>query len=293
MGRDEEGRVTLEVVEPHGFCAGVDAALRKARSFCAESKAAGREAYCLHEIVHNPVATGELEAAGLKFVDSVEEVPEGASVLFSAHGVSPAVRATAARRNLRVTDATCPFVQRVHEAARAYASRGMKVVVIGKRSHAEVEGILGEAPGAFVAGDAAEAAALAASLPPGTKTGVVSQTTMDAREVGKALEALSARLDVETAAQVCAATKVRQEAAMAFDGDLLVVLGGANSSNTRRLCEVARCRAVRAGTLEEVEAIDFGGARRIGVTSGASTPESFLVAALETMRRRIAAAARD
>lgn len=274
----------MEVISPHGFCAGVDAAIRKARSFCKQNAAAGREAYCLHEIVHNPMATDSLREAGLKFVERIDDVPEGASVLFSAHGVSPAVRKAAAARSLAVTDATCPFVARVHEAAREYSSRGLQVVVIGKRAHAEVEGILGEAPGALVAADADEASEIAASLPVGVKIGAVSQTTMDAREVAKALDALRARHEVETSAQVCAATKIRQEAAMAFDGDLLVVLGGANSSNTIRLCEVARCRAVRAGTIREVEKIDLRGARRIGVTSGASTPESFLVEAVKVLR---------
>ncbi|MBQ5530977.1 MAG: 4-hydroxy-3-methylbut-2-enyl diphosphate reductase [Kiritimatiellae bacterium] len=272
------GRPQIVVLEPHGFCAGVAAALRKARAFCAAGGA-----FCLHEIVHNPQVVESLRRSGLKFVDDIDEVPEGGRVLFSAHGASPQTRERARRRGLEVVDATCPFVERVHEAARAFASRGLKVVVAGYRNHAETAGILGEASGAVAVSSAAEAEAFAASLPRGEKIGVVSQTTMDARETERIVAALSERLEVEAQAQVCGATKERQDAVRAFDGDLLVVLGGANSSNTRRLCEVARCRAARVATLGELEALDIAGARRIGVTSGASTPEDFLREAVRVL----------
>lgn len=273
--------MTVEVLRPHGFCAGVDAALRKARSFCAANAASG--AYCLHEIVHNPLVVEELRAAGLRFVEDVGEVPEGGRVLFSAHGVGPDVREKARRRRLEVVDATCPFVSRVHEAAKAFAARGMRVAVVGHASHAETKGILAEAPDAAALAGPEDAAAFAASLPAGSRLGVVCQTTMDSDEVEKTVAVLSARLEVETLAQVCSATKERQDAVRKFDGDLLVVLGGANSSNTLRLCEVARCRTVRAASIREVEAVDLSGVRRLGVTSGASTPESFLLEAVRIL----------
>ena len=274
----------VEVLEPHGFCAGVTAALRKALALVRDG--AADTVYCLHELVHNEIVVGDLTRRGFKFVESVADIPEGATVLFSAHGVSPAVRRAAAARRLKVVDATCPFVTRVHTAAREFAARGLPVVVIGHENHAEVKGIVGE-----VSGVAGHSPAVTASSPTlstdlgGAQTiGVVSQTTMNADEVAALVAQLKERFTVETMAEVCNATKERQDAVKAFDGDALLVLGSANSSNTRRLMEVARCRAFRAGTLEEVRALDLRGVRRLGVTSGASTPESFLAEAVAYLK---------
>ena len=131
----------VEVLEPHGFCAGVTAALRKALALVRDG--AADTVYCLHELVHNEIVVGDLTRRGFKFVESVVDIPEGATALFSAHGVSPAVRRAAAARRLKVVDATCPFVTRVHTAAREFAARGLPVVVIGHENHAEVKGIVG------------------------------------------------------------------------------------------------------------------------------------------------------
>ncbi len=261
--------MTVRVLEPHGFCAGVTGAIQKALSLAAIPP---RPLYCLHELVHNELVAADLKGRGFTFVESVEDVPSGATVLFSAHGVSPAVRARAAERNLKVVDATCPFVARVHRAAADYAARALHVVVIGHPDHAEVKGILGEAPGASVVQTADDARAFA---PPrgDARLGVVSQTTMNADEVAEIVEILRARFPLETMAEVCGATKERQDAVKSFDGDALLVLGSANSSNTRRLCEVASCRTFRAATPDEVKALDFSGVKTLGVTSGASTPE--------------------
>jgi 4-hydroxy-3-methylbut-2-enyl diphosphate reductase len=276
--------VQVEVLEPHGFCAGVTAALRKALALVRDG--AADTVYCLHELVHNEIVVGDLTRRGFKFVESVADIPEGATVLFSAHGVSPAVRRAAAARRLKVVDATCPFVTRVHTAAREFAARGLPVVVIGHENHAEVKGIVGE-----VSDVAGHSPAITASSPTlstalgGAQTiGIVSQTTMNADEVAALVAQLKERFTVETMAEVCNATKERQDAVKAFDGDALLVLGSANSSNTRRLMEVARCRAFRAGTLEEVRALDLRGVRRLGVTSGASTPESFLAEAVAYLK---------
>ena len=274
----------VEVLEPHGFCAGVTAALRKALALVRDG--AADTVYCLHELVHNEIVVGDLTRRGFKFVESVADIPEGATALFSAHGVSPAVRRAAAARRLKVMDATCPFVTRVHTAAREFAARGLPVVVIGHENHAEVKGIVGE-----VSDVAGHSPAITASSPTlstdlgGSQTiGVVSQTTMNADEVAALVAQLKERFTVETMAEVCNATKERQDAVKAFDGDALLVLGSANSSNTRRLMEVARCRAFRAGTLDEVRALDLRGVRRLGVTSGASTPESFLAEAVAYLK---------
>jgi len=276
--------VQVEVLEPHGFCAGVTAALRKALALVRDG--AADTVYCLHELVHNEIVVGDLTRRGFKFVESVADIPEGATALFSAHGVSPAVRRAAAARRLKVVDATCPFVTRVHTAAREFAARGLPVVVIGHENHAEVKGIVGEV--SDVAGHSpaitANSPTLSTDLGGSQTIGVVSQTTMNADEVAALVAQLKERFTVETMAEVCNATKERQDAVKAFDGDALLVLGSANSSNTRRLMEVARCRAFRAGTLDEVRALDLRGVRRLGVTSGASTPESFLAEAVAYLK---------
>lgn len=270
----------LEILNPHGFCAGVKSALEKARRLAIS----GERVYCLHEIVHNEIVVSELKDRGFVFVEDLGEVPEGATVLFSAHGVSPAVRREAQARGLKIEDATCPFVARVHKAAADFHADGLQVVVIGKPSHAEVKGILGEAPDAIVISTLEDADRL--TFPDGDcgKVGVVSQTTMNADDVAAIAARLSNRFEIESVAEVCNATKERQDVVKAFDGDALLVLGSANSSNTRRLSEVARCRSFRAGSIDEIKAIDFSGVDRLGITSGASTPESFFQSALEFLR---------
>lgn len=269
--------VKLEILNPHGFCAGVKAALEKARRLAMS----GERVYCLHEIVHNEIVVEDLKGRGFVFVEDLSEVPEGATVLFSAHGVSPAVRREAEAKGLKVEDATCPFVARVHKAAAGFHDKGLQVVVIGKASHAEVRGILGEAPDALVVSSVKEVENLEFPQADVRKIGVVSQTTMNADDVAEIVSALSRRFEIDSVAEVCNATKERQDAVKAFAGDAVLVLGSANSSNTRRLSEVAGCKTFRAGNVEEVKALDLSGVDRLGITSGASTPESFFQSVLE------------
>ena len=257
----------LEVIRPHGFCAGVRAAIARA--------AALSDVYCLHELVHNELVIAGLRERGFRFVDDVREIPEGATVVFSAHGVSPAVRSLAEARHLHVIDTTCPFVARVHRAAQEFSARCLPVVVIGDAGHAEVKGILGELSDAYIYPD----------LPSAAHIGVVSQTTMNAGEVRRIVDELKLRFEVESMAEVCTATQERQDAVRAFDGDALVVLGGRNSANTRRLCEIARCPAFMASDLDEVRRLksELPADGRVGVTSGASTPEEFFDAAVKLL----------
>ena len=286
--------MTISVIEPHGFCAGVTAALKKALSLAAKPrddsnpqtlKPSNPSLCCLHELVHNEIVVEELKKRGFVFVENLAEVPDGATVLFSAHGVAPQIREVAKARGLGVVDATCPFVERVHKAAREFAAKGLRIVVIGHPGHIEVKGIVGEVGEAVVISSVAAAKEFcAAAVDAAACFGVVSQTTMNADEVAEIVAVLKSRFKVETTAEVCNATKLRQDAVKAFGGDAVLVLGSASSSNTARLCECAPCRAFRAGTMDEVKALDLSGVTHLGVTSGASTPEEFLKAAVAWLR---------
>ena len=302
--------MTVEAIEPHGLCAGVNAAIAKALRL--------KNVWCLHELVHNEIVVEDLKALGYRFVERVEDVPEGGTVVFSAHGVSPAVRAAAKARRLKVVDTTCPFVAKVHRAARAFAEKGLPVVVLGDARHAEVKGIVGECADVRVmeltqVGSARRLPVSGASR--AGRIGVVSQTTMNADEVERAVAELKTRYDVETTAEVCRATKERQDAVRAFcrrqarpaclsssvsrpsrlsslvsrPAAAVLVLGSRVSSNSRRLAEVAEAEGVRAylaGTMDEVRALkaELDGYETVGLTSGASTPERFFDEALKFLR---------
>lgn len=276
----------VEVLEPHGFCSGVRNAIARAEAALAK----GGMVYCLHEIVHNELVVASLRARGMVFVESLADVPDGGRVLFSAHGVSPEVRREAARKGLEVIDATCPFVARVHRQVVMFAERGLPLVVIGHAGHAEVEGVVGEAhaAGADVAIVKSSAEVAAVPFPVEGVVGVVCQTTLSSDMVRTVLEALRMRyprLETTPAAEVCTATRDRQEAVRAFvarGGDGVLVLGSASSSNTRRLAETAVAAGARtwcAACQDEVAACDFTGVSVLGITSGASTPEDFFAAA--------------
>ena len=254
----------IEILEPHGLCTGVNAAIAEATRH--------RNAYCLHHLVHNEIVVDELKALGYRFVDDIEDVPDGETVVFSAHGVPPETRRRAAEKGLRVVDTTCPFVERAHRVARESSEAGMPVVVIGDRGHAEVKGIMGE---------------IAAMREPreGDRIAVVCQTTLNADDVMAKVEELRRKYDVAAVAGVCTATKLRQDAVRNFDGDALLVLGSRESANTRRLCEVARRPVFLAGNMDEVRKAmeEMKGFEKIGVTSGASTPERFFERAVDCL----------
>ncbi|MBQ0032599.1 MAG: 4-hydroxy-3-methylbut-2-enyl diphosphate reductase, partial [bacterium] len=273
----------MEVLEPHGMCAGVHAAIAKALKL--------RNVWCLHELVHNEIVIGELKDLGFRFVDRIEDVPEGETVVFSAHGVSPKVREIAKARKLKVVDTTCPFVAKVHRAAKAFSDRGLPVVILGDPKHVEVKGIQGEIRSSSFFNQAISNQTIKQS-----RLGVVSQTTMNADEVERQVAELRKKYDVETMAEVCTATRDRQNAVKAFllggrgkreEGRVVLVLGSRTSSNSKRLVEVAEqngAKAFIAGSMDELKAIDFSGVERLGVTSGASTPERFLMEAVKYLR---------
>lgn len=284
----------FEVINPHGFCMGVKAAIDAANHTLSVSDGA---VYCLHELVHNECVINELKAKGMTFVTSLAEIPEGvgATVLFSAHGVSPQVRMEAQRRSLKIVDATCPFVARVHRQVCDYVRRGKAVVVIGHSNHVEVRGVADEARAVGAMVRVVETVADVAKLDYSEESelGVVCQTTLASNEVELVIAALRTRyanIETPAAAEVCTATRDRQNAVRAFvecGGDGVIVLGSAMSSNTHRLAEIAEqcgARAWRIGNLHELKTGDFSGIRRLGITSGASTPESFFVEATDVLR---------
>ena len=285
--------MTVEPIEPHGFCRGVAQALR-----LAESALASAPAFCLHPLVHNGSVADALAAKGMRTVASLADVPAGETLVVSAHGIHPSLRAEALRMGLKIVDATCPFVARMHRQACGFAQRGVPVAVVGHAGHVEVQGVVGavEASGGTVrvVCSAGEVAALPFST--SSPVGVLCQTTFDAESAAAVLSALSARypsLEKSPASDICTATRDRQESVRRFvrsGGDGVLVLGSAASSNTCRLLEVARSAgarfAVRAETSAEVAALDLAGVRRLGVTAGASTPESVVSSVLAALRSR-------
>jgi len=281
----------LVVVWPHGFCSGVARAVETAEMVLARYR--GGTVYCLNEIVHNRQVVARLASLGMVFVDTVDAVPEGSLLLFSAHGVAPEVVRRAVARRLRVIDATCPFVTKVHAEVRRFAAQGAHVICIGHRRHEEVVGVAGEAPEhVSIVESAQEAESLA--VPADALVAVVSQTTLGEAQVAAVMAVLRRRfprLQLPASTDVCYATRNRQLAVslLARECRRVLVLGSANSSNSQRLAETARAAGAEAVLVSELGQLDGFGlaeADAVGLTSGASTPESFLEEAVSCLRSR-------
>jgi 4-hydroxy-3-methylbut-2-enyl diphosphate reductase len=265
------------LASPRGYCAGVE---RAVDTVDRALELYGRPVYVRKQIVHNTHVVRDLEERGAVFVDSVEDVPEGATVVFSAHGVSPAVRDAADARRLVTIDATCPLVTKVHTQARRYAEAGYTVVLIGHAGHEEVEGTIGEAPAATVlvqsAGDAERL-----SLPADANVAYITQTTLSVDETREIIDVLRRRFPQLRGPQredICYATSNRQWAVKELldEVSLLLVVGSHNSSNSQRLVEVAHAAGVAAHLVDDADEIDdawLDGVAVVGVTSGASAPE--------------------
>jgi 4-hydroxy-3-methylbut-2-enyl diphosphate reductase len=265
---------------PRASCAGVVRAVDIVREALAER---GAPIYVRKQIVHNVHVVAELEALGAVFVDEVDEIPEGATVIYSAHGVSPAVREEAAGRDLDVIDATCPLVAKVHAETRRFARRGFDIVLIGHEGHEEVDGTVGEAPDRVqVIATADEVANVAVADP--AKVAYLTQTTLAVDETKLVVDALRDRfpaLSGPRSDDICYATQNRQDAvrALAADCDIVLVVGSENSSNSRRLVEVAERAGVRSQLIERAEEIRpelLCGVRSVGLTAGASAPEELV-----------------
>lgn len=278
---------TVLVAEPHGFCAGVRHAVQLIRLALERFPP---PIYCLNELVHNRQVVEKLTARGVRFVRSVDRIPENECVLFSAHGVPPEVREQARKRNLRVIDATCPYVHRVHTAVRRYARRDFDIFLIGHTGHDEIIGVRGEAPGHVRVVESAEDARTFIPRDPG-RVAALTQTTLSVEGSHTILNILRERfprLETSPQSDICLATQNRQNAVRGLSGEVrkFLVLGSPNSSNTARLVETARsagCPAQRIGTLDELAPAAVAGIDTLGLTAGASTPEDFVDTVLERL----------
>jgi 4-hydroxy-3-methylbut-2-enyl diphosphate reductase len=278
----------VQLADPRSFCAGVDRAVQIVER---ELRRRGGPVYVRRQIVHNAHVVRDLEQRGAVFVQEVDEVPEGAPVVLAAHGVAPAVRADAVRRRLAVVDATCPLVTKVHSEVRRYGARGDTVFLIGHADHEEVVGTRGEAPGSVVVvEDAAQAERVQPADP--DRVAYVMQTTLAADEAEQIAAVLRRRFPALASPRtedICYATTNRQAAvrAVAAGSDLVLVLGSANSSNSQRLAEVAAREGARAELIEDAAAVDLrwlAGARRVGITAGASAPPHLVDELLGALR---------
>ncbi|KAA1431116.1 4-hydroxy-3-methylbut-2-enyl diphosphate reductase [Mycolicibacter arupensis] len=280
------------LAEPRGYCAGVDRAVETVERALEKH---GAPVYVRHEIVHNKHVVDTLTNAGAVFVHETDEVPEGAMVVFSAHGVAPTVHETAAERGLRVIDATCPLVTKVHNEAKRFARDGYDILLIGHAGHEEVVGIIGEAPNDVQLVDGLDAVA-AVTVRDENKVVWLSQTTLSVDETMQTVVKLRQRfpnLQDPPSDDICYATQNRQTAvkAMAPECELVIVVGSRNSSNSCRLVEVALGAGARAAHLvdyaEDIDpawlAPEDGPVQTIGVTSGASVPEILVRGVLERL----------
>ena len=276
------------LANPRGFCAGVDRAIAIVEQALAKF---GRPIYVRHEVVHNRFVVDDLRAKGAVFVEELAEVPTGSIVVFSAHGVSKAVRAEAEARGLRVFDATCPLVTKVHTEVARMREQGREIVMIGHAGHPEVKGTMGQcAGGAYLVESTADVANLVVADP--GNLAYVTQTTLSVDDAAAVVAALKERFPAIVGPKkddICYATQNRQDAVKSVAGqvDVVIVVGSRNSSNSNRLREVASHRGARAYMVDRADELDpewIADAARVGVTAGASAPDVLVREVLDRLR---------
>jgi 4-hydroxy-3-methylbut-2-enyl diphosphate reductase len=274
--------------EPRGFCAGVDRAIEIVEHALAKF---GAPIYVRHEIVHNTYVVNDLKAKGAIFIEALDEVPAGATLVFSAHGVSRAVQDEARARGFQIFDATCPLVTKVHVEVAKLAKEGFEFIMIGHKGHPEVEGTMGQLDGGIhLVEDAHDVGRISPKQT--TKLAVVTQTTLsvdDAAEIAAAIKARFPHVREPKQQDICYATQNRQDAVklMSPQVDLVVVVGSPTSSNSNRLAEVARklgTPAYMVDSADELQPHWFEGARRVGLTAGASAPEILVTQVIERLK---------
>jgi 4-hydroxy-3-methylbut-2-en-1-yl diphosphate reductase len=275
---------------PRGYCAGVDRAVQTVERAL---ELYGAPVYVRKEIVHNKHVVEELSKRGAIFVEEETEVPEGEMVVFSAHGVAPAVHENAAARQLRTIDATCPLVTKVHVEARRFAADGYTIVMIGHEGHEEVEGTTGEAPDSIVLVQTVEEVA-DLEVPDPERVAFITQTTLSVDETGEIIAALRSKFPAIVSSKtddICYATTNRQIAVkqLARECELVLVIGSTNSSNSNRLVEVAREHGAASHLIDnhtQVQEEWLDGVETVGITSGASAPEELVASLVELFRER-------
>lgn len=277
---------TIMLANPRGFCAGVDRAIAVVERALEKY---GAPVYVRHEVVHNRYVVESLRNKGAVFVEEVDQVPDGAVLVFSAHGVSRAVRHSADNRDLRVLDATCPLVTKVHNQVARLVEQGYEIVMIGHRGHPEVEGTMGQADGhMYLVENVADVATLSVANP--LQLAYVTQTTLSVDDAASIVKALAERFPailLPARDDICYATQNRQDAVKNMDCDVLIVVGSHNSSNSNRLREVAEHRGIPGYLVDDAESIDpawIAGKTCIGVTAGASAPELLVQQVVERLR---------
>ena len=284
------------LANPRGFCAGVERAIAIVERALEQY---GAPIYVRHEVVHNKFVVDSLRAKGAIFIDDLTLVPEGATLIFSAHGVPQAVRHDASSRGLRVFDATCPLVTKVHVEVAKMRDAGREIVMIGHKGHPEVEGTMGQSEGGmYLVETVADVQSLQVTDP--DKLAYVTQTTLSVDDAQNIVDALRARFPTIVGPKrddICYATQNRQDAVkfMAPRSDLVLVVGSPNSSNSNRLREVAEQFGVPAHLIDNANQIDpawLAGRKRIGVTAGASAPEVLVDAVIARLRELGAASVR-
>ena len=272
--------LNLVLASPRGFCAGVDRAITIVEKGL---EMYGAPIYVQHEIVHNKHVVQRLRNEGAVFVENIDEIPEGSHAIFSAHGVSPEVRKRAEKRKLKVLDATCPLVTKVHGEAQRYAQKEHTIILIGHHNHVEVKGTVGEAPEhIFVVGKVEEVSEL--KIPDEKKVGYITQTTLSLDDTAEIIIALKERFpEIKGPAKddICYATQNRQNAVkvLSKEVDFVLVVGAQNSSNSVRLLEVAETTGVKARRIESAAELDpewLEEVRNVGITAGASAPEDIV-----------------
>lgn len=277
------------LAQPRGFCAGVERAIDIVEKALEKF---GAPIYVRHEIVHNPHVVQRLAAKGVKFVEETDEVPEGAVVIFSAHGVAESIEKQACARGLQVIDATCPLVSKVHTEGQRYAKQGREIILIGHEGHPEIEGTLGRIPGVVhLISEAEDVAKINAKNP--DMLAYISQTTLSVDDTKRVIDALKARFPniVGPATKdICYATQNRQGAvrSLAKHVDVVLVIGAHNSSNSNRLRERAEEVGVPSYLIEDASHLNpdwVQGKPRVGITAGASAPEDLVQDLIERLRQ--------
>ena len=265
------------LANPRGFCAGVDRAIAIVEQAL---KKFGAPIYVRHEVVHNKFVVNDLKAKGAVFIEEMNEVPQGATLIYSAHGVPLSVRKEAEARGLRVFDATCPLVTKVHVEVKKMREAGLEIIMIGHKGHPEVEGTMGQSDtGMYLVDGVEDVERLRVADP--DKLAYVTQTTLSVDDAARMVDALKARFPSIRGPKkddICYATQNRQDAVkkLVADCDLVIVVGSPNSSNSNRLREVARNMGLPAYMVDnagQLQAEWFAGKARVGVTAGASAPE--------------------